>query len=185
MPNPLEKIVAYHYTNDLHFYQGIMHGVDYGRKGLLPIGRFINFDVPRLPAKAYEGVTVCLSEPRPKSWVENTEFPYAWAGLMFHIRKARNVMLLSFDLLPTDKAYVVEKAHIERIKSPGRNLTERVRIPAHKKYWESRVPVKRYKGNYSLPELIIFNPVELERLRIEWTKPADKVRKETEEIRKK
>ncbi|MEK6913776.1 MAG: hypothetical protein AABW47_03850 [Nanoarchaeota archaeon] len=46
---------------------------------------------------------------------------------------------------------------------------------AAKKYWESRIPVFEYKGNYSAPQLAIWSGIEKERLNVEWVKPANKV----------
>jgi len=182
-----DKIIGYHYTNHVA-YQSIQKK---GREGwytfgfdeftgLIPSRRFVALNRARgLPIEAYGSVIEGLLEPEPKSWLENPEFPYFWSYLMHDICREKQVMLLSFELRPEDKAYIVERAHVERElyrKAKGRGEpTTRTFNKAFKKYWESRVPVFEYKGGYSAPQLAIWSGIEFDRLRIEWIKPTDEV----------
>lgn len=98
---------------------------------------------------------------------------------MHDICRAKEVMLLSFELRPEDKAYVVERAHVERElyrESKGQGISTRItKNKAFKRYWESRVPVFDYDGSYSAPQLAIWSGIEFDRLKVEWVKPHDEV----------
>ena len=84
------------------------------------------------------------------------------------------IMLLSFEILPKDEAYVVERAHVEReLYKPKENTTRKSLEDAWQKYWESRVSVFDYKEDYILPQLAIWSRVEFERLKTEWIKSTD------------
>lgn len=178
------KVVGYHYTNPKNYKSMQTKGIDGWITsnfddfvGLIPGRRFIRLSIGKgLPDEAYDNVIEGLLEPEPKSWIENPEFPHFWNCLMHDICKEKQVMLLSFDIDPKDKAYVVERAHVERelYRDPEKS-TEKTRNKAYRKYWESRVPVFDYKGNYAAPQLAIWSGIEFERLRVEWIKSTDEV----------
>ncbi|MBU2637963.1 MAG: hypothetical protein KJ955_03255 [Nanoarchaeota archaeon] len=175
-----DTIVAYHYSNPIAF-QSMRNGRTYRKVGLIPIQRFIRLGNENgLPGEAYEGIINGLLEPEPKSWTENPEFSNLWRYLMSDIcRKEEEVMLLSFQLKPEDKAYVVERAHIERelykeSKGHGESTKETIN-KACREYWESRVPVFEYSGSYSVPQLAIWSGIEFERLKVEWIKPSEEL----------
>jgi hypothetical protein len=182
-----DKLVGYHYTNS-RAYQSIQTKGKDGYStfyfddfaGLMPSKRFIQLgDGNGLPNEAHGGVIEGLLEPEPKSWLENPEFPHFWNYLMHDICRDKEVILLSFDLKPDDKAYVVERAHVERelyreSKGQGKSTRE-TRNEAFKKYWESRVPVFDYDGSYSAPQLTLWSGIEFGRLKVEWVTPTDEV----------
>lgn len=98
---------------------------------------------------------------------------------MHDICRQDKVMLLSFDLTKKDKAYIVERAHMERelyrdSKRQGPSTT-RTMNEACEKYWGSRVPAFDYDGSYSVPQLAIWKPIPFKRLKVEWIKPHDEV----------
>ncbi len=181
------KIVGYHYTNPKAYQSMRTNGRDgyitFGFDdfaGLIPLRRFIRLGNGNgLPEEAHDGVIEGLLEPEPKSWLENPEFPHFWNYLMHDICRDKEVMLLNFELMPKDKACVVERAHIERElyrepKCPKKS-TIKTRNESFKKYWESRVPVFDYDGNYSAPQLAIWSGISFDRLKIEWIKPTNEV----------
>jgi hypothetical protein len=174
--NLTDRIIGYHYTNP-EAYRLMENGDMYDR-GLCPIRRFIK-ESNNLPDEAFKGTIQGLLEPEPESWLNNPEFPALWLYLMHDICLENNVMLLSFQILPTDKAYIVERAHIERElyreMREGRTSTNKEKERAYLKYWKSRVPVFEYKGNYSVPQLTIWSKIEFDRLNIEWIKQTEKV----------
>ncbi len=172
--NLQNKVMGYHYTNQTA-YKSMKTGRDYGKTGLIPIRRFIKNDIGDFPSEAYKGTIQGLLEPEPKSWKENQEFPDLWKYLMNDICRENGViMLLSFEILPDDKAYVVERAHVEReLYKPRENITKKFLEGAWQKYWESRVPVFHYRGDYILPQLTIWSSIEFERLKIKWIKSSD------------
>ena len=182
-----DKLVGYHYSNPRAYRSMRTNGI-YGSitfcfdnfAGLIPRKRFIRLGNGNgLPDEAYDGVIEGLLKPEPESWLENPEFPNLWRYLMGDICRENEVMLLSFELKPKDRAYVVERAHVERglyIKSKGqRKPTRETMNEAFKKYWESRVPVFEYDGSYSVPQLSIWSGIEFDRLNVEWTNPTDEV----------
>lgn len=149
-------------------------GRTYGQKGLIPIKRFVSLGEGRdLPYKAHDGTIQGLLEPEPQSWTANTEFPNLWRYLMGDVLREPEVILLSFEMLPTDEAYVVERAHVERELYSKSEPTRQRMDAAFRKYWKSRVTVPDYDGSYSIPQLTIWSPIEFERLNIEWKKPSE------------
>ena len=72
------------------------------------------------------------------------------------------LLSVRFDVLPADEAYVVDRAHFADLQW-GHSGD---RHEAIRRYAFSRVPASQYGGNYRMPELVIKNPIELERLAI-------------------
>lgn len=182
-----DKIVGYHYTNQKNYKSIQTEGIDNfitpgfdNFKGLIPRKRFIRYgEGNKLPREAYRGIVEGLFEPEPQSWIKNPKFPQLWNCLMGDICREREVILLSFELKKDDKAYVVERAHVERelyreFKGQKKSTT-RTKNKALKKYWDSRVPVFEYDGSYSVPQLAIWSGIEFDRLKVEWVKSSDEV----------
>ena len=181
------SIVGYHYTNSKAYQSMQTKGIDgftisnYNDFiGIIPSKRFITIGGGNgLPEEAHSGAIEGLLEPEPKSWLENPEFPNFWGYLMHDICRNKEIILLSFELKPGDKAYVVERAHVERelyreSKGQGKS-TKETKNEAFKKYWESRVPVFEYTGIYSAPQLAIWSGINFARLKVEWRKSHDEV----------
>lgn len=170
------ELRGYHYTNPGTF-ASMQTGRDYGVTGLLPLKRFVHHeDGNGLPEEAYDAVVEALLEPDPPSWRESQEFLTLWKYLMHDIslQSSGEVTLLSFPLEPRDRAYIVERAHVERVLGqdrPGHDPTREAMDDAYRRYWESRVSVFDYNGGYSLPQLTLWSPIEVDRLSVEWTKP--------------
>ena len=181
------KIIGYHYTNSGAYRSMHTKGIDNHFHpnfneftGLIPTHRFIRLgDGTGLPNESYDGVIEGLLEPEPKSWLKNPEFPGFWEYLMGDICREKEVILLSFELKLEDKAYIVERAHVERelyreSKGQGKS-TKKTLNTSFKKYWESRVPVFEYDGSYSAPQLAIWSGIEFNRLKVEWVTPTEEV----------
>ena len=170
-----KEIIGYHYTNP-DAYNSMRTGRTYGKTGLIQVKRFIRLGAAdELPNEAHDGVIEGLLEPVPKSWTDNPEFPDLWSYLVHDVCKHDNVILLSFKLKPQDKAYVVERAHMERVlyykDKTGINPSQEQYDNGYRLYWESRIPVFDYAGNYSVPQLAIWSGIEFDRLKVEWIKP--------------
>jgi len=174
-----DKIIGYHYTNP-QAYRSMETGRRYHKTGLIPVQRFIREQVNGLPYEATDKAVIeGLLEPEPRSWLENPEFPNLWKELMRNICRESETMLLSFEINPEDKAYVVERVHVERelyrkAKGLGKPTKESIN-EAFGKYWESRVPVFGYKGCYSAPQLAIWSTIEFDRLKVEWVRQTEEV----------
>ena len=165
---------GFHYTNP-HAYRSMETGRMYGHRALLPIRRFVSFGGGRdLPEEAYQGTVQCLLEPEPSSWIDNPEFPVTWEYFMNDVLlKDDQVMLLCFDISPSDTAYVVDRAYIERLLyQQEMDVDKEATHKATRKYWESRIPIFDYRDEHTLPQLIIWNPIEFSRLHVEWKKPS-------------
>lgn len=179
MTRLLEKIKVYHYTNP-KAYKSMKDGSTYGKKGLLSIRRFVKFGQARnLPEEAYEGTVRGILKPEPKSWTENPKYPNLWRYLIGDLLSKDESMLLSFDVLKSDKAYMVERAHVENelykeSKGKGKSTRETLH-EAYKKYWESRIPIFEYDEDFSVPEINIWNTISFDRLKVEWIKPHNEV----------
>jgi hypothetical protein len=179
-----ETIRAYHYTNLTALRSMKKGGVEgyYTEKfdnfcGLVPRRRFIYLgDGKNLPAEAYDSVIEGLLSPKPLSWNKNAKFPGVWRYLFHDLCREKELALISFYLNKEYKAYVVERAHMENelyreFKRQG-SCNRKTRNYAVKKYFYSRVPVFQYKGDYCLPQLAIWSPIQFERLNLEWVLPS-------------
>lgn len=178
--NNKNKMIGYHYTNQKAYQSMHTNGVDRNFRtpfndfrGLIPSKMFVHPNLKGFPNEAYNKVVESLLESEPNSWLENSEFPHLWKLLMHDICREEETILLSFELEPKDKAYVVDRAHVERElrKGPIAGSLNR----AYKKYWESKVPFFEYDDSYSAPQLVIWSPIEFERLNVEWTKSTEEV----------
>lgn len=177
-----DKVAGYHYTNSEAYQSMQTKGVDgcfsdYDDfTGLVPSRRFISLGKGNgLPDEAHDGVIEGLLESEPNSWLKNEEFPHFWRYLMGDVCRRKEIILLSFELNPEDKAYVVDRAHVERgLYSETKPTKESMNEP-FRKYWESRVSVSEYDRSYSAPQLAIWSPIEFDRLKVEWIKPHNEV----------
>ena len=174
---------GYNYTNSRAF-RSMTDGYQvYGKRGLLNVPRFANFGIGGLPYEAYGGIIEAFLEPEPESWTKNKEFPDIWPRVIGSVCRTdsiglegQNIILLSFPILPSDKAYVFERAYRQReLLLPKKESTKKTESDSYLKMWKSRVKAADYKGDYSLPELGIWNPIEQERLKVEWTRPVKDV----------
>ena len=180
---------AYHYTNEEAYKSMQTKGIDgfisnYDDfTGLVPSGRFIRYGNSKsLINEAHDSVIEGLLESEPVSWMNNQEFPNLWWYLMHDICKSEKIILLNFDILPKDEAYIVDRAHVERElyreSKTGKEPTRETFFKAYSKFFDSRIPALEYnqeKHNYSVPQFAIWSPIELERLNVEWVKPHDEV----------
>ncbi len=155
--------IVYHYTTPKS-YKGMKTGERYGLRGIRPVSLFIDqIGGLNLPDEAHESVVSTLLDPLPDSWINNREFPGIWGSLAYHLVREDRLVLLSFRLLPSDKAYVVEEAHLFRNKGKSEEAIKKKWTD----YWESRITIKKYDGKYSLPSVAIWNPIKLGRIRLE------------------
>jgi len=174
-----DKLIGYHYTNE-QAYLSMHDGSSYGKNGLIPIKRFVRYSCGKnLPKRAHDGVIEALLGPEPKSWIENPEFPNLWGYLMHDICKKEKVILLSFEILPTDKAFVVDRAHVERFlyheSKTNSKPTKSVEIEAFRNYWKSRIPAFNYEGGYDVSQLAIWSKIGTDRLKVEWMRSSREV----------
>jgi len=114
-----------------------------------------------------------FNEAEPREWTHNSNFPKIWSKVIKHVCHYDFALArLSWEILPEDETFVADWAHLERIrKEMKRNQygfadkkDKREILKAKEKYVKSRILLKNYRGNYSLPELLIRNPIPLSRI---------------------
>lgn len=123
-----------------------------------------------------------LLDPKPESWIKNTEYPLAWQSLM---RKTGKLLL---EYRPTneiiDRSFIIDWSCQERAlgghkdslgQYSNQEIPREERLTAEKAYWASRIPLASYIENpqviadIGLPEVITMcdipiNMVEVPRI---------------------
>jgi hypothetical protein len=142
----------------------------------------ISVFTPENFSKSSADVICAFLEPAPPSWFRNREFPNLGVSLMGwitrHTRASEEMVLLSFDVGRSDEAYVVDQRGILEWEShntntefdmedPSSAAKTKTMIDTFKAYWNSMVPVQQYRGEYSVPEVVIFSPIASDRLKVE------------------
>lgn len=90
-----------------------------------------------------------------------SEYPQCERELEVLMRDIGNeIIAVKFDILPEDQSYVVDRAHYADFQWGV--TTDRAE--AITKYALSRVRTNRYNGSFRMPELLIKNPVPIERV---------------------
>ena len=137
----MNQITGYHYTDERGYRSMHTKGVNRNFRtpfsdfcGLIPSKMFVHPYLKGFPSEAHKDVVEGLLEPEPESWLENPEFPHLWKLLMHDIGNEETI-LLSFPLEPKDKAYVVDRAHVERELRKGPIAGSK--NEAFKNYWEN------------------------------------------------
>lgn len=170
-----ESITCFHYTND-HNYMNIESGLKNGRTGLVPYRNNLSRNKwgNGLPHEAYDRAIFGLLEPEPHSWTNNPEYPDIWWHLMHDICKYSEIILLSLDISPRDKAFIAERGHLEEeLYKDEDSSTSDTKKEAAMRYFKSKVPLFEYAGGYEVPEVVINSPIDLGRIKIEWRKDSD------------
>jgi hypothetical protein len=190
-------IAMYHYTNP-SAWNAMNHGCrGYSYKdprtgeyidsenawGLWPSRRLIGegLESRLVPYEARSPAIFGFPEERPKSWVQYNDSTLLFDVLMKCCAELPNgyrnskIVLLRVDLQFEDKPLVVEYLHVRKIAKPYERallLEEKEELMAEgmRDYWNSRVPLDEYDESYILPEVIVFNPIPLERLSFVWEK---------------
>lgn len=173
-------VIAYHYTSKRAFEAMQRNG------GLAPTCPLVHRSIIGLPEKVYVCAVYALLKPKPEEWISNSDFPHIWGLLNEHLsfnRIGSNKVLLKFDINKNDDAYVFDRSHLERYREliEKNKFSLESHIEAARQFFDSRIPVFDYKGGYSLPEVAIFNTIELDRLSLEkihypfWRKLFDKI----------
>lgn len=196
--NNLGKAVMWHYTNMAawkganegnpgYSYQDTRTGkyVD-GKdvRGLWPSRRLIAHGVESrlVPSEATQPAVFGLPEEQPESWVKYEDcinvFDYLMSCCSGCSEGKKPLVLLRVDLQPEDKPLVVDYLHIRNLArafNDEQDLCKKMKISAegNKNYWESRVPLADYKGGFTLPEIVVFAPLPLERVHFVWEKDTE------------
>ncbi len=119
-------------------------------------------------------------EPEPESWISYRDPLNIWHYLLSGIGARdnwTNLILLKVDLVEEDEPYVVEQFCIRKMAKELESVKEKLAClrNGYKNYWDSRIRLQDYKGNYVLPEVFSWNTIPLERIHFEWEKPYDEL----------
>ena len=159
---------AYHYTS-----QSLAMFISQSHE-LKPQRPFIITErMCELPVAAYLPSIWAFKEKIPREWTESKEFEFVWRRIITHTHHSDPVLMrLDWEILPEDKAHVLDWAHMERVREQMLRGQMGLSIEgdigkinqAAKRYFESRVPVQKYTKGYTLPELVFDKPVPLNRI---------------------
>lgn len=174
----------YHYTNDYAWHE-MNHGKEgwllfdaqtgnfvkgTSVRGLWPHKRFVILGKGNsLPMRVHDPANFGFLEPRPDNWINNKEFPYFWNIVMERVHAGgcshrKKILILEAEVNP-EKTFVVDRGHVENFLYENRK-NRGTEEAAYRKYWKSRVLIDQYKGNYCLPEVVTWEPIGLDKLRV-------------------
>ncbi len=169
----MKKIEVFHYTTPDNC-KSIIYG-GHEESGLIPARRLVSFgDLENIAdQKIYDGVSHALLEAEPNSWMKNPKFPNAWKNLMEGIGLARrgqaleNYALLKIHLTPLDTADVVDRKYLEPLLNmKADDITDELRQESWKQYWQSKVPLFEYNGNFEIPAVLIWNTITPDKIEV-------------------
>lgn len=174
--NKMEKqITAWHYAP----FRLLCSVGDIEINGLIPLSRVDMAGEQSLPEMARKRWIYAFLERTPESWRGNIEFPDIWTRVMRHVSHGKPMFSrCSFDILLEDEAFVVDFAHMERVrevmirlgyakikKGTFSDADKAKLIEANTRYLSSAIEVFSYQGGYTLPEVIVGNPIPRARIR--------------------
>ena len=194
-----DKLISvYHYTNSRHYDSMINGNEDFAHHdiktkerfqteeaiGLFPRSEFIPKGIRgmgRLPNLAYSKISYALLSPEPEQWTSNKEFPKAFWALMEYMgdNGGKKVSLLEIDLLKTDEVYVVDAKHV--VPFIFYHVEKEERLELYKNRFNTKISLVDYLNDdnlaqkFSLPEIVIRNPIPEERIRRKWEKSGNTV----------
>jgi len=191
----IDPTVMYHFTNP-EGWKGVNEGDDgftcldprTGKyvdgetiRGLWPSRRLIPQGVESslVPFEATKPVIWGLPKERPKSWLNYKDGRRdIFEQLMSCCARRSNLVLLKVNLKPEDEACVVDYASIRQYSKEYNSENDwqkkaKIEAEAHKRYWESRVPIVDYQGDYILPEIVVANPIPQDRVNFLWERDLD------------
>jgi hypothetical protein len=150
---------AYHYTTPENWKTIQETGL------IIPARPLLRRELPsdsELPSWSFDKYIFAFPDDKGDvAWSRHTYGPSEWYTLQVAIGK--KIILLKFDLMDTDEAFVVDRLFMAIYQKGATNNYP----SARKKYVLSRVPAKDYDSSLQLPELIIKNPISLDRIILE------------------
>lgn len=153
---------GFHYMGEQNWIESINDNPDkklkLGRR-LVPLKSIWDTDVPILPGWAHDAYIFAFPDKQaPEAWEKYEHCIEQWDRLTQKF--SGRIVGFKFKLIPEDDAFVVERAHM----AEWQHYTNPNKKEAIRKYALSRIPANEYDGSFRMPELIIRNPINLERL---------------------
>lgn len=111
-----------------------------------------------------------LPESAPQSWLQYRDCINIWDYLIGCCKRgADKLVLLKINLIDSDNPLVFDYVHIRKAardlaqtKDPERY--RKILAEGNRDYWNSRVELNRYAGNFVLPEIVTFSAIPIERI---------------------
>ena len=133
------------------------------------------------PSNQKEGYIFCFGDSKdPLTWVDNVRFKGVFQDLLCSISGGCDLLCLEFKINQSDEAYVRDWAFCEKNQEDCQRMEENpamfflyalsfplqllIQSAREKKMRKSTVPLSKYHGDYSLPELLFKNPIDTERI---------------------
>ena len=146
-------------------------------RGLWPNRRLIPFGIESslVPTEATEPHIFGLLEDIPSSWINYGGSMKVFEDLMHLCSRISDednrqyLVLLKVNLSSEDDPSVVDFSHIRRHQeecNTSNKISPDAWAQANKKYWDSRVSLSKYAGDYVLPEVIV--PFQIPKERIQF-----------------
>lgn len=163
--------VFYHYTSVLN-YNSMMDGTGYGRRGLLPVRRYVPLGLTEkfnLPADAELGVIYGLTTPVPAAW--NKKLPYTDCSPLEKMVQeissvGESIVLLRAITTPQDDVRIANHAcRLQEVSDGGLEVYQKKIWSDH---WNSIVSASDYESGtaYMMPEVLCFSEIPPERLQL-------------------
>ncbi len=183
----MEQQAMYHYTNP-RGWDGILNGqkgytvehpltkemVDSKtvRGWVIPHRKLISegIEASLVPFEATSPAIFGLPNPTPQSWLQYRDCISVWDYLLSCCQKdADKLILLKLNLIEADNPLVFDYIHMRKMARDlsKTNCAEEYRkrlIEGNRDYWNSRVKINRYEGNFTLPEIAVFSAIPIERV---------------------
>lgn len=172
----------YHYTNERSLKSIFArHSDGVNDNGLQPDRRFIRIgDARGLPDKAHDVAIWGMLSPRPEEYTDTYWHEYGsfFSDCLEHARQhLKPTFMLRAAVTPEDDIYVADwGVHLRDDYFGYRDTDEAVLHETKTAYWNSLIPLQDYKeGTHTLPEVICFSHVPVERLAVQAVIPSSEM----------
>jgi|SRR3989344_868573 len=150
---------AYHYTSRKNYYDMVRGGFLRALSPILDFGTELNKSL-MVPEGKF--LFCLIDSPEPEGWKEFGGLAKLFESISID-KQSRELMLLSFNLTQSDKAYVLEEAY-PFLRNPGRPDYPR---NCWRLYLDSMVELHNYDGSYILPVVVVGNDIDIRRVSLE------------------
>jgi hypothetical protein len=121
-----------------------------------------------VPSEATRPAIFGLTEPVPQTWQNYRDCINVWNYLLGCCKRQSELVLLKINLVEGDSPLVFDYIHIRRTAKDlstmkGAEYKKRL-AEGNRDYWSSQTPLSQYKGDFVLPEVVVFSPISQDRI---------------------